>query len=155
MGCGAMMNNSAVLCCVTSDKLFCISDLKVPSSVFLYGDVSICYRCGWVWKCLSRHSTNIDFSRSRKEREVQDQPLSKKKKKPWLGLGNGETACLLGVDVVCWWAICAQASFLFCLCGPATLLPFLSSLPERFLSLNSEWRDNSLEHLNMCYVIQN
>ena len=46
MGCGAMMNNSAVLCCVTSDKLFCISDLKVPSSVFLYGDVSICYRCG-------------------------------------------------------------------------------------------------------------
>lgn len=43
MGCGVVMSNSAVLCCVTSDKFFSISDLKVASSVFLYIDVSICY----------------------------------------------------------------------------------------------------------------
>lgn len=43
MGCGVVMSSSIFFCCVTSDKLFSISDLQVPSSVFLYGDVSICY----------------------------------------------------------------------------------------------------------------
>lgn len=79
-----------------------------------------------VGKSVKRSKINI---------EHKDQSLPKKNLAGFLGLRN-----LLppwsGCGVLMW-VICAQVSLLFCFCWPATLLPFLSSLPEGFLSLNS------------------